>query len=174
MEEKWKVIAEFPQYSVSTLGRVQSRRTATPKIVQGTITSMGYTAHIFRSESSRKPRRRMLHRLVAEAFIHKESDDQTDVCHCDGNPRNNEFSNLRWDTHRQNQMDMRKHGTMQDGEKCNTVKITEPQMNEIRERANSEGRGSGRRLAKEFGLSVAQISRIKNGKRWTAFIGENS
>lgn len=172
MEEKWKVIAEFPEYSVSTLGRVQSRKTAMPKIVQGTVTSLGYTAHIFRNEASSKPYRRMLHRLVAEAFIHRESSDLTDVCHCDGNPRNNIASNLRWDTHQQNQMDMRKHGTMQDGEKCITAKITEQQMREIRHRANTEGRGSGRRLAREFGLSVAQISRIKNGRRWAAFTGE--
>lgn len=107
----------------------------------------------------------MAHRLVAAAFLGEPpSPLHTDVAHNDGDPSNNHLDNLRWSTHRDNQMDMRRHGTMQDGEKCITAKITAEMAADIRERGKR--RGQGVRLAREYGLSVAQISRIKNGRRW--------
>jgi hypothetical protein len=107
----------------------------------------------------------MAHRLVALAFLPNPR-HLSDVAHNDGDPSNNHVSNLRWSTHRDNQMDMRRHGTMQDGERCVTSKLTTAQALAIRARVIAEGRGSGRRIAKEYGLSFAQVSRIKNGKRW--------
>lgn len=109
------------------------------------------------------------HRLVASAFI-PNPHGLTDVAHNDGNPANNRVSNLRWSTHRDNQMDMRQHGTMQDGEKCVTAKLTKEQALELRRRLLAGGRGAGVRLAAEYGLSRAQISRIKNGKRWAILL----
>lgn len=108
----------------------------------------------------------MAHRLVAIAFLGWPADPAlTDVAHNDGNPANNHVSNLRWATHRDNQLDMREHGTMQDGERCITAKVSAQQAAEIARRAQI--RGEGVKLAAEFGLSKAQISRIKNGRRWS-------
>ncbi|WP_433734962.1 HNH endonuclease [Pseudomonas monteilii] len=174
----WRAVDEFPHYEISSDGRLrsyrrkarewrdpQSDRRDDPVEIQGTVTKRGYIAFILRKPGSAKPFRRLAHRLVATAFI-PNPDGLSDVAHNDGNPGNNLLSNLRWDTHQANQMDMRAHGTMQDGERCITVKITEEQALEIRRRATAEGRGSGRRLASEYGLSPAQISRIVNGTRW--------
>lgn len=117
-----------------------------------------------RKPDDSKPYRRLSHRLVALAFI-SNPHNLSDVAHCDGDPSNNNVSNLRWATHRDNQMDMRAHGTMQDGEKSITAKLTKHQASEIRSRAQI--RGEGVKLAEEFNLSKAQISRIKTGKRWS-------
>ncbi len=112
-------------------------------------------------------RRCLLHRLIALAFLGPPpTPGHTDAAHKDGNPSNNLLSNLRWATHRSNQMDMRIHGTMQDGEKCCTAKLTEADVQEIRAISQREGRGSGRRLSKRYGISPAQISRIVNRHRW--------
>lgn len=111
---------------------------------------------------------RTVHRLVALTYLPPPLPGQTDVCHNDGNKLNPSADNLRWDTHRANQMDMRKHGTMQDGEKCITVKIRLEDVAEIRAFAASYGRGSGVLLARKYGLSTAQISRIVNATRWRA------
>jgi len=167
-EPIWTVIEGFGDYDIASDGRVRSRRCGKCRMLTGTITSLGYVAFILRDERTGKPCRRMSHRLVAQAFLPKPEDGQTDVCHNDGNPANNRAENLRWDTHQANQMDMRLHGTMQDGEKCVTAVLSADQVLCIRETIAREGRGSGRRMCKKYGVSPAQISRIKNRKRWAS------
>jgi hypothetical protein len=125
---------------------------------------------MLKRDGDTKVYRRTAHRLVALSFL-PNPHNLPDVAHNDGDPANNHVSNLRWSTHRDNQMDMRRHGTMQDGDKCISAKLTPEQAAEIRRRAQK--RGEGVRLAAEFGLSKAQISRIKNGKRW-AILDEQS
>jgi hypothetical protein len=135
----------------------------------GTVTSFGYRAFILRKPGGFGQHRRLAHRLVALAFL-SNPHGLSDVAHNDGNTSNDRVENLRWSTHRDNQMDMRTHGTMQDGEKCVTAKLTEVQARELRERLNREGRGAVTRLAREFGVSKAQASRIKNGRRWQCLL----
>lgn len=131
------------------------------------IDKHGYKAVVLRAEAGGRQQRRTVHRLVALAFL-PNPDALTDVAHNDGNPSNNNVDNLRWASHRENQLDMRVHGTMQDGEKCCTAKLTIDQVAEIRHLAQK--RGMGIKLAKQYGMSKAQISRIKNGRRWQAFL----
>jgi HNH endonuclease len=131
--------------------------------MNGFFDELRYHSVMLRKSNDQRSYRRMVHRLVAEAFLVNPY-RLSDVAHNDGNPSNNRVDNLRWSTHRDNQMDMRRHGTMQDGEACITCKITAEQAKTIRERAKV--RGEGVKLAAEFGLSKAQISRIKNNRRW--------
>ncbi len=179
--DTWKTIPGFDQYEINQRGEVRSWRKKarswrnpdetlgwrqTPILIKGSETGFGYTAYILRDEIG-KPCRRMAHRLVAIAFLGFPVDKTlTDVAHNDGNPRNNSVENLRWATHRDNQLDMNNHGTMQNGEKCITAKISKEQAVDIRERAKSGPRGIQRRLASEYGISVAQVCRITNSTRW--------
>ncbi len=63
-------------------------------------------------------------------------------------------------------MDMRKHGTMQDGERSITAKLTESEVIDIIKQVKSGPRGTQRKLAARYGISIGQMSRIVNGKRW--------
>jgi hypothetical protein len=176
---EWRAIDEFSMYEIDACGRVRSwrrksasgkwygypaniGRKSAPTIMTPYYDKRGYARYSFRDDAG-KMHSKTAHRLVALAFLPNPHNFR-DVAHDDGDPRNNHVSNLRWCTHRDNQMDMRRHGTMQDGERCVTCKITEQQALEIRERCKK--RGDGIKLAKEFGLSKAQISRIKNNVRW--------
>lgn len=178
---EWRVIEGFPLYEISNTGVLRSWRKKerfwrnpdsspgkrdTPVELSGTKTAKGYTAFILRGEDGR-PARRLCHRLVALAFLGPPpTPNHTDVAHNDGNPGNNSVENLRWATHRDNQLDMFKHGTAQNGEKSVTCKITESQAIEIRNRVAKEGRGAQTLISEEFGISKAQVSRIVNKTRW--------
>lgn len=56
----------------------------------------------------------MVHRLVLEAFV-GPCPDGMECCHYDGNPKNNNLDNLRWDTPKSNQGDRYKHASEQNG-----------------------------------------------------------
>jgi transcriptional regulator with XRE-family HTH domain len=75
------------------------------------------------------------------------------------NPRH-----LRWATHKENCARRTAHGTQLIGEKHNLAKLTEGQVWDIRHAAPT--RGTGRELARYYGVSPATISLIRNGKNW--------
>ena len=170
----WKQIEGFPDYEVSEEGQIRSNRVPIDgrknRFQPGHLLSLGTMRHGYKTvvlylPGSTKRHTRTVHRLVALAFI-PNPEKLSDVAHRDGDPTNNRKDNLRWATHADNQMDMRKHGTMQDGEKSCTAKLTADQVDEIRLRAAQLGRGAGIALAKEYGVSPAQISRVIRRRRW--------
>lgn len=178
-KEEWRRIADFPDYEVSNLGRVRSWRAPVdgrsdyrerPVLMVGFVTDFGYRSVMLRKPDDAKPHRRSVHRLVAEAFI-PNPDSLADVAHREGVRAGDHVENLRWSTHRDNQMDMRRHGTMQDGEKCCTAKLTAEQVEQIKAAREIFGRGVQHRLAGFFNISKAQVSRIVNGARWASTYG---
>jgi hypothetical protein len=176
MAAEWRTIHDFPEYEVSNDGAVRSWRKpidgrrshrAFPHQFSPTSTRLGYQQVMLMKPGSTKKHRRLIHRLVAEAFIPNPL-GLSDVAHGDGNPRNSDVANLRWTTHRDNQMDMRVHGTMQDGEKCCTAKLSKAQVVELRLKCATGPRGTQRAEAARLGMSVAQVCRIVNGRRWAS------
>lgn len=172
--EHWKLVPEFPDYEVSNHGRIRSWRQATdgrknhrkhPHYFKPFITRFGYAQVMLRKKNSPKPHRCLVHRLVALAFIPNPK-GLSDVAHNDGSKNHNHVNNLRWSTHRENQMDMRQHGTMQDGERCCTAKLTEAQVLYIKDMCKKGKRGTQRKMARQFGISPAQVNRIVKGTRW--------
>jgi HNH endonuclease len=111
------------------------------------------------------PRRRLVHRLVLEAFV-GPCPPGMEACHDpDPNPANNRLENLRWDTHKANQQDMGKHGHSQRGEKMHLAKLTTEKALAIR--AEYKPRyGEQTRLAKKYGVTQSAVWSIVNGKTW--------
>ena len=112
MKETWKNVRGYEGlYQVSNLGRVKSldRVSDDGKIRHGRIISTkqnnrGYLqVHLYRNGSCKM---KLLHRLVAEAFI-QNLDSLPQVNHKDENKSNNYASNLEWCTNLYN----RRYGT---------------------------------------------------------------
>ena len=97
LDECWKVMADYPDYAVSTWGRVM--KTKTGYMLKQSKTGAGYlSVHLWQNE---KRRRCSVHRLVALTFI-PNPDNCRCVDHWDEDKTNNCVQNLRWSTHQQN------------------------------------------------------------------------
>lgn len=104
-----------------------------------------------------------VHRLVLEAFV-GECPDGMQCCHNDGNPKNNNISNLRWGTAVENWQDKRLHGTATLGSRQGQAKLVESDVVQIL-RMREQG-AKLKDIASKFGVSVAKIGQITTGKNW--------
>ena len=105
--EKWKQIEEYPDYVVSSQGRIRSLHTG--GILKGHDNSFGYLNVTLYNENLSA--QCYIHRLVAKAFVpNKDVNLFTQVNHIDGNKKNNDFSNLEWVTAKENKQHALKNG----------------------------------------------------------------
>jgi hypothetical protein len=167
MQEQWRTVADFPDYSVSNLGRVRRDVAAGPspagKILKGRVNSGSY----YRVTLYRRGAPTMLrvHRLVAAAFLGPAPTTDHQAAHGDGCPTNNHVDNLRWATHTENQSDRVRHGTSNRGERSASAKLNERDVRAIRAEYAAGGR-TQTDIGARYGVSGQQISHIVRRKKW--------
>lgn len=83
-------------------------------------------------------------------------------------------AHLRWATRSENVADTLRDGTMVHGEAVVTAKLTERQVQEIRQRLEQKDHPSQHVLAREYGVAQSQISLVANGKSWKHIGGDSS
>lgn len=103
VKEMWKTIEGYPDYEVSTYGRVRSisrtivvdghERNYVSRVLRQNICSRGFANVTMSVEGHRVSKR--VHRLVANAFIPR-IEGKSQVLHRNGDPSNNSVGNLRW------------------------------------------------------------------------------
>lgn len=115
-EEIWLPVKGFKrQYHVSNRGRVKSiarfksGRWQEDLILKGQVNNKGYHVVVLCYGSSRTTK--LVHRLVAEAFIPKVR-GKKQVNHIDNNPLNNNDWNLEWTTQKENIQHAAKQGRL--------------------------------------------------------------
>jgi hypothetical protein len=153
MQEVWKAIPGYEgQYEVSDQGRVRSNK----KILAVCDVSGGYKAVSLGKNNSK-----LIHRLVAAAFLGPAPLDKRLVLHGNGDRFDNRLSNLRYGSHKDNSADAKLHGTQAKGERQHAAKLTTEQVLYIR--ASNE---TGAALAKKFKVTTACISAVIKRKNW--------
>lgn len=115
--------------------------------------------------------RRLVHRLVAEYFVPKESDDQNQVIHIDNNRHNNYYKNIKWATIKEKRahQDVSMPGWNNHNKRGFRAysKLTETQVKLIKRKINDPNRKTRMKIiAKRYGVSVMQLYRIKSGENW--------
>ena len=123
-----------------------------------------------------KNKQLFIHKLVAQNFITKTSQEQTCVLHLDRVRDNNDFRNLKWATRKEmiefsnkspKLINARKrlieHNIKSDGRKLTITKVIH--LKKLLEDPNRKTRL--KMLAKQFGISEMQVSRIKRGENWS-------
>ena len=101
MKEEWRIVKDYPNYSVSSLGRIRNDkfgRILKPS-KRGECRSYLFVALYNGGHSTRKDI--SIHRLVADAFI-PNPDNLPEVNHIDKNGLNNAVDNLEWASHTDN------------------------------------------------------------------------
>jgi hypothetical protein len=159
-------IPGFPGYRVTSDGRIQSRWrrgtdvwSETWRDLKPSPDGKGYLGLTLCNSSG--PHKFRVHQLVATAFVPNPADLPC-VRHLDGNNSFNDFSNLAWGTHKDNEDDKRQHGTW--GLRMGGAKLTTSQVFEIRLRCSAGEKQ--RAIAAEYGVSRPTITRITNGTIW--------
>jgi hypothetical protein len=94
--EEWRIINDFPNYSVSNFGNVMN--TKTNRIMK--LCVKGGYQHICLVNDVKKNTFKV-HRLVALTFI-ENTENKPQVNHKDKNKLNNNVTNLEWNTHLEN------------------------------------------------------------------------
>ena len=103
MEEIWKDIEGFPEYQISSFGRVKSLKCGREKILKPSF----HRYYYINLQKDKKNYKRSIHRLLAIAFI-PNPDNLPVIDHIDNNPTNNSISNLRWASLSQNRINRSK------------------------------------------------------------------
>lgn len=111
MSEEWRIIADFPDYAASSLGRVK-RVAPDHRGRHGLILKQREDRYAYLTlYRDKTPSCVLVHRLVCIAFHGPQPTPAHEVAHCDGVGLNNAQSNLRWATHAENEADKISHGT---------------------------------------------------------------
>ena len=108
--EVWLPIKGFPNYEISSKGRVQN--VTTNKMLKPFTEQNGYRIITLNRDGRKKKAK--IHRLVAMSFLNN-GESRPMVDHIDHNPSNNDVSNLRWVTRSQNAMNARKNSNNTSG-----------------------------------------------------------
>ncbi len=170
-QEVWKQVKDYEgYYEVSNLGRVKScakrwsvgRKEET--ILKPAHRPGEYDFVIFCVDKIKK--QMTVHRLVALHFCDNPNNYPV-VNHLDSDIYNNKWDNLEWTTSSGNSIHGYEHGNRikPKGQLHPKCKLSNEVVIEIRKRrSNGETVSS---LSKEFSISIAQVSRIVNGRRWS-------
>lgn len=151
-----KPIPSFPEYSVSSHGRVFSKRGSQMKVQD----SYGYEVLCLNKK------KRTVHSLVAEAFI-GERPDGLCVAHLDGSRNNNHYKNLKYCTYAENSQHKEAHGTKLCGENATKAVIRDYQAIALREVFKMLPRGSVNKFFDLFALNSSSVKRAIYGKSFS-------
>lgn len=163
--EEWRDVVGWPQYQVSSHGRVRSTIGGSrwpPMILKNLVTVHGYVRITLCHEGRRK--RYTLHGLVCEAFHGPKPSKLHAVAHNDGDKLNNYYTNLRWATAKENNADKIRHGTINWGDKHGGNKLTEGDIPEIRALAASGWTRTD--IASRYGVTRQCISFVVRRIWW--------
>ena len=157
-EEIWRKVQEYDGYEVSNLGRLRSYLHAKQAYILKLDNCQRYSRiHLMQNK---KGSRKMVHRLVAGAFIPNPL-NKPQINHKNGSKKDNKVENLEWCTNSENQL----HSYRVLGNKHTPkVKLSEYDVMAIKKLKAVNPKLSQMRLGRMFGMDQTTISLILNNK----------
>lgn len=166
--EQWKPIvderiAEEEKYEISSLGKLRSLKTKNNGKIIKPSEIRAYPILNIKLKSGKRTTR-YIHKLIAEAFLEKENEEQTYVIHLDYNKANNQTRNLKW----VNKKDMFAHQANNPNNLKGVIrnsKLTETDVMRLKMKLK-RSKNPLYKIAKEFGITHTQLNRIRKGENW--------
>jgi DNA-directed RNA polymerase specialized sigma subunit len=176
-DEVWREVPETNnRYHVSNYGRVKSfAYNKKDGVILKNSISNGFRAIQIKQNNASK--RYYIHKLVAEIWISKPSENHAFVTHNDGNLLNNRASNLSWHTkeslnEQHRELNKKKYGDSKRTTLINNSKLKEQDVILLKSMLH---RGiTQAKIAKLFCISEMQVTRIKRGENWGHVVIEKS
>ncbi len=170
--EKWILIPfddveHPPRYEVSNYGRLRSFQTnPAGDLIKGSVIQ-GYKSLNIRLPGSRTANR-YVHKLVAEFFVARPSEEHRFVIHVDFDKLNNFYENLKWATREEMHEHNRQNPTLREKvvpRRTKNYKLTESKVIMIKKMLKSD-KNRLKMIAKQFGITHTQLNRIRSGENW--------
>lgn len=170
--EKWRAIPfdeveNPPRYEVSNYGRLRSFQVNPEgEIIKGSVIQ-GYKSLNIRLPHARTANR-YIHKLVAEFFVDKPSDEHRFVIHVDFDKLNNHHENLKWVTRDDMHEHNRQNPTLKEKvvpRRTKNYKLTESKVLMIKKMLKND-KNRLKMIAKQFGITHTQLNRIRSGENW--------
>lgn len=167
-KEIWAIVPGYNgDYSISSIGRIMSKKFGKIRHMNPSINSAGYPYVGLSLNGSVKNHR--IHRLVASAFISNPS-NKPEVNHLNGDVTDSRVENLEWVTAKENT----RHAFDVLGRKMRQLKgslnpnakLTEDIVRSIRESISS-GRTTRAQTARSLGITKTTVTSIMNGRSWS-------
>lgn len=154
---EWTEISDANRYRINNIGEIIG---PTQKLLRPMKSESGHL-YVFINR-----KKRFVHRLVLEAFCGR-CPNGMECRHLDGDPSNNNISNLRWGTKKENVEDRRRHGRMPVPHLSQFTKLKPKDIPVIR--LLHENGNSSRSIGKIFHTSHVTIQKIVRDERWKGY-----
>ncbi|MFT5619129.1 MAG: hypothetical protein ACI85I_002369 [Arenicella sp.] len=166
-------------YEVSNWGRLKSYayQNSDGRVIKGTLSKQGHRfldiVTGWEPEKGRPTRKKIpVHKLVAFYFVENDdSERKISVIHKDYDKQNNKSDNLEWATPQE--AGLHAWNNEDRDSRLNFLKITNrknklsPEKAEAIRRRYSRGNSTMKQIAKQYGVSEMQISRVIRGENWS-------
>lgn len=171
--EEWRAVPRWDGlYEVSDLGRVRSVERTRARVVRGRHQTVTYPSKLLKTplrqgypvvhlSDSGRTECVYVHRAVCEAFNGPSAGMH--AAHNDGSRTNNQASNLRWATPKENSGDKVQHGTVFSRDKQPQAKLTSAALNEVL-RQMDDG-ATNQDLALEHGITGTYAAQLRRQYR---------
>lgn len=170
---KYRVGSDGSVWSYRLRGRSGERRILAWRKLDGKRMGKYIRHHLSNTKRGKGRSKGLLifaHRLVLLAFV-GQCPEGMQCCHNDGDGSNNCLSNLRWDTPFGNYRDKIFHGTAPVGERSGTAKMSNAQVQYLREKY-SRWKGSQRAFCRKYapriGIKSETIRGMLRGHCWNS------
>ena len=171
-KEEWKdikfddQISDLKKFKISNHGRVLYIKDDKEFLRKKSFIN-GYETISLKQAINNKGTSRYVHKLVAQHFLEKESEEQIYVLHLNYDKENNTIENLKWATKREKELHQFKNPVFIEAKKNKktSYKLSEGKVKIIKRQLKNK-RTRITMIAKRFGVSDMQIHRIKSGENW--------